>query len=42
LTLQVPSDRLYDAFATFTPAEKAQAVQSVLQARVDAALENGL
>ena len=36
LTLQLPTDRLDSTFLLFTPEEKANAIQAVLQARLDA------
>lgn len=38
LTLQLPSERLDEVFATFTAKEKASAIGSVLQNRMDEAL----
>lgn len=37
--LEVPTARLDDIFAEFTPQEKADAIAGVLQARMDAVLE---
>ena len=39
LTLTVPATQLDNVFATFTASEKAQAVNAVLQGRMDLALE---
>jgi hypothetical protein len=41
ITLRMPLKRLDDALATFTRQEKCDAVATMLQGRLDAALENG-
>lgn len=39
LSIRIPTDRVDDIFATFTLQEKMNAVATVMQARMDAALE---